>query len=240
MIAPGKDRKAIFSRVFPKKYAKGFFRIALLVLPISLIFLYDTIEQIIPIDSLRVRTVGNRVERFRLRNTREGEFTEVSFLGKRTFVFFGYVGCGTLCPTTLIKMRHISQILRRDSIHGHQGNGKPDDSGLQFLFVALEPISDDPQGLRAKIVPYGGFLTGLYARDLPSLKEAVAPFHLNVDLENPDIEEHSGFLYFVDERGVIRAIYTDSSMTAKEIAVDFLNRTEGHRIPDLSSGRLTP
>ena len=65
-------------------------------------------------------------------------FTEVDLDGRWTFLFFGFVSCPDVCPTTLDTMRKIHESLRR-------GDGN---ENIQVLFVSVDPERDDPATLK--------------------------------------------------------------------------------------------
>lgn len=58
------------------------------------------------------------------------------FKGKTVVVFFGYVHCPDVCPTTMAELREVKQLLGADG------------AKLQVIFVTLDPARDAPGMLK--------------------------------------------------------------------------------------------
>jgi protein SCO1/2 len=52
-------------------------------------------------------------------------------------MFFGYTRCPDICPTTLVVMQSLAEVLERD----------PRNIAAQFVFVSLDPEYDKPENL---------------------------------------------------------------------------------------------
>lgn len=70
-------------------------------------------------------------------------FTRKNFLGKWTFLYFGYTLCPDVCPTELTALAEIATLLREEGTQ----------SSWQMVFVSVDPERDTPEQL-AKFVTY--------------------------------------------------------------------------------------
>lgn len=62
--------------------------------------------------------------------------TLAEFKGKIVVIFFGYVHCPDVCPTTMAELREVKQLMGADA------------SKLQVIFVTLDPERDAPGMLK--------------------------------------------------------------------------------------------
>ena len=72
------------------------------------------------------------------------------FRGKVVAMFFGYVHCPDVCPTTLSDMNRAMQLLG------------PDAQRLQVVFVTVDPGRDTPEVLRNYVPAFNPSFLGLY------------------------------------------------------------------------------
>jgi len=70
-------------------------------------------------------------------------FTNESLKGQWSFVFFGYTHCPDVCPTTLVLLNQVDQILKKES-----GLNSP-----KTIFISVDPERDNVAQL-AEYVPY--------------------------------------------------------------------------------------
>jgi protein SCO1/2 len=70
-------------------------------------------------------------------------FTRKNFLGKWTFLYFGYTLCPDVCPTELTALAEVAALLRQQGVQ----------SSWQEMFVSVDPERDTPEQL-AKFVTY--------------------------------------------------------------------------------------
>ena len=76
---------------------------------------------------------------FRLIDPRGRPFTLANLKNRWSFVFFGYMNCPDVCPTTLGIMQQVWHQLR---------TSKADMKQLQMIFVSVDPERDQPQQLQ--------------------------------------------------------------------------------------------
>jgi cytochrome oxidase Cu insertion factor (SCO1/SenC/PrrC family) len=150
-----------------------------------------------------LRKVSLAVTNFTLHNSAGGMFSQASFHEKKTLVFFGYPGCDGICPATLGKMLHLSQIMTGPN--------------MQYVFVSLKTGSAGSEALRGRMKTYGNGIQGLYAENLFELRNALSPFRIQADLGHTDSENHSANIYYIDETGTIKIIFTDPTISADQI-----------------------
>ena len=102
---------------------------------------------------------------FRLHDPSGKTVTLADFRGKAVALFFGYIHCPDVCPTTLADMAQVMRMLGKDS------------EKVQVLFVTLDPERDKP-ALLAQYAPafYPSFL-GLYG-DAQETAQAAKAFDI--------------------------------------------------------------
>ena len=72
------------------------------------------------------------------------------FRGKIVMMFFGYTQCPDVCPTSMVEMVRIKQLLG------------PDGDKLQGLFVTVDPERDKPEMLKAYMENFDPTFLALY------------------------------------------------------------------------------
>lgn len=102
---------------------------------------------------------------FRLHDPSGKTVTLADFRGKAVALFFGYIHCPDVCPTTLADMAQVMRMLGKDA------------EKVQVLFVTLDPERDKPE-LLAQYAPafYPSFL-GLYG-DAQETAQAAKAFDI--------------------------------------------------------------
>lgn len=137
--------------------------------------------------------------------------TLADFRGKAVAMFFGYTHCPDVCPTTLSDMRHVMELLGKDS------------ERLQVLFVTVDP-KRDTQDLLSKYVPsFNPAFLGLYGDDAATAKIA-RDFRIYVKQQpgsapdNYSVDHTAGTLVF-DPQGRLR-LFINYGLEADKIAAD--------------------
>jgi len=102
---------------------------------------------------------------FRLHDPSGKPVTLADFRGKAVALFFGYIHCPDVCPTTLADMAQVMRMLGKDA------------EKVQVLFVTLDPERDKPE-LLAQYAPafYPSFL-GLHG-DAQETAQAAKAFDI--------------------------------------------------------------
>lgn len=122
--------------------------------------------------------------------------TLADFRGKAVVLFFGYVRCPDVCPTTLSELKLVLERLG------------PDAARVQVLFVTVDP-ERDTQDLLAKYVPsfHPGFL-GLRGDSEQTARTAkeFKVFYQKVPGSTPEnySVDHTAGSYVIDTQGRLR------------------------------------
>ncbi len=87
-----------------------------------------------------LRPAPKPLQAFELTDQDRQPFTLERLKGKWSFVFFGYTYCPDICPTTLSILTRAMKQLQADP---------QDRSGLQVIFVSVDPQRDTPETLKA-------------------------------------------------------------------------------------------
>jgi len=119
------------------------------------------------------------------------------FHGKVLVVFFGYVQCPDVCPTTLAELAAVKQQL------GAQG------AEVQGLFVTVDPERDTPEVLKNYMASFGTDFVAL--RGTPEQTQALAKSFKVYFAKVPGKTEgsytvdHTAGSYLFDRQGRVRA-----------------------------------
>ncbi len=119
--------------------------------------------------------------------------TLAEFKGKIVVIFFGYVHCPDVCPTTMAELREVKQLMGADA-------GK-----LQVIFVTLDPERDAPGMLKPYVQAFDPSFIAL--RGTPEQTAAVAKefkvFYQKVAGDKPEnyTLDHTAGAYVFDTEG---------------------------------------
>lgn len=135
--------------------------------------------------------------------TQTGErFTRDSFAGQWDLVFFGYLDCPDVCPTSLGAMRQMRRMLAERNVAG---------GATRFVLVSVDAASDNPEKMRRYLarfdqefngVPVGEFigLTGAQGM-IDRLAESLAVYHQKDSHSPGNFIDHTGSLMIIDPNG---------------------------------------
>jgi protein SCO1 len=128
--------------------------------------------------------------------THTGEsFGPQALKGRWSFVFFGYLGCPDICPSSLHAMREMDRIMaERDS-------GKLE---RQFIFVSVDPAHDRPEAIAAYLDWYQAGFIGLAgtAAEIAALATPMAvKFEEHIDTTGYRSIDHTSSLMMIDPQG---------------------------------------
>ena len=124
--------------------------------------------------------------------------TLADFRGKAVAVFFGYIHCPDVCPTTLADLAAAKKLLG------------PDASRVQVLFVTLDPARDTPAVLKAFVPSFDPGFLGLYGSE-SALRQVASEFKVvyqktSVKSADDYLLDHSAGTYVFDPQGRIRLL----------------------------------
>ena len=126
------------------------------------------------------------------------------FKGKVVVVFFGYVQCPDVCPTTLSTLREVREKLGADG------------DKLQVVFITVDPERDTGEVMSLYVPAFHPSFVGL--RGDAAATEKVAKEFRVLFLKNPGKSptsytvDHSAGVFIFDTQGKIR-LYASQNMT---------------------------
>jgi protein SCO1/2 len=122
--------------------------------------------------------------------------TLADFRGKVVVMFFGYIHCPDVCPTTLAELKVVKEQLGEDG------------GRVQVLFVTLDPERDTPQLLATYAPAFDPSFLGLYGDTAATARVAkeFKVFYQKVPGKTPDSYtlDHTAGSYVFDPQGRLR------------------------------------
>lgn len=152
---------------------------------------------------------------FSLTDTLGHTFTQKNLQGKTSLIFFGFTHCPDMCPATLAILSEALEAMPEERL-----------SGLQPLFVTVDPGRDDTDTIAAYLTNFHPSIIGLTGQhsDLNVLTDAVKAYALK------EQSDESGS-YNVQHSGDIIVMNTDGIMigkfpygTSSQTIVDYLQQ----------------
>lgn len=135
---------------------------------------------------------------FRLTDHNGQDRTLADFKGKIVAVFFGYVHCPDVCPTTLSDFARALQQLG------------PQAERVQVIFVTVDPQRDTPDLLKQFVPAFNPGFLGMYT-DAESLKRLAKEYKVvyqktSVKAADDYLIDHSAGTYIYDPKGNLRLL----------------------------------
>ena len=120
--------------------------------------------------------------------------TIADYAGKVTAVFFGFIQCPDVCPTTMAELARVREAL------GDQADR------FQVLFVTVDPERDTPEIVQAYLAAFDPTAEGLRgnAEQLADAAKRFKAFYAKVPQGDSYTMDHSAGLYLFDGQGKIR------------------------------------
>jgi protein SCO1/2 len=131
------------------------------------------------------------------------------FRGKVVMVFFGFIQCPEICPTTLLRAAEVKRLLGSDG------------ERLQVIFITLDPERDLPPVIREYTAAFAPDFLGLYA-SLEKTQETAAAFRVyyrKVATGSSYTIDHSAISYVYDPEGRLR-LAVKHEVAAEALAAD--------------------
>jgi protein SCO1/2 len=133
------------------------------------------------------------------------------FQGKLVIIFFGYVQCPDVCPTTLADVARAKQLLG------------PAGADLQVLFVSVDPQRDTREILAAYVPGFDPSFIGLTGTldEIAQVAKEYNVFYRKVDGPTPTSYtiDHTAGLYVYDRQSRLR-LFVKHGTAAESIAED--------------------
>jgi len=141
------------------------------------------------------------------------------FAGRVVVVFFGFVQCPDVCPTTLSEWQQVRQALGSDG------------ERVQVVFVTVDPQRDTPEVLRAYMQSFDPSFVALVP-DAPTLRKVADEykvFYRQVDGPTPTsyTMEHTAGSYIYDPSGALR-LYARYGASVESLVQDVQLLLSGH------------
>ncbi|MCK9510775.1 MAG: SCO family protein [Pigmentiphaga sp.] len=136
--------------------------------------------------------------------------TIADYDGKVTAVFFGFIQCPDVCPTTMAELARVREQL------GDNGDR------FQVLFVTVDPERDTPEIMQAYLAAFDPTAEGLRgdAEQLADAAKRFKAFYAKVPQGNDNYTmDHSAGLYVFDGTGDIR-LYMRYGQPVEQIVDD--------------------
>lgn len=129
---------------------------------------------------------------FRLTDQNGRTVTDQDLKGHPFLVFFGFVNCPDICPTTLFE---VSEVLSKLG---------PDGAKVKALFISVDPERDTPGKLKDYLASFDPRLVGLTGEPdaIAAVAKAYRAYVKKVPREGGDYTvDHSALVYLMDKDG---------------------------------------
>lgn len=141
-------------------------------------------------------TGANFAQNFNLLDQHGHKRTLADYKGKVVVLFFGYIHCPDICPTTLTELASVMDRLGREA------------ENVQVLFVTLDPERDTPEILAKFIPSFNSNFVGLYGTP-EQIAETAKEYKLVYTKQASKIPgnytlDHSAGTYMYDTDGKLR------------------------------------
>lgn len=171
--------------------------------------------------SATVLQPAKTLETFSLLDTHNKVFTEQTFQGHWTLLFFGYAQCPEICPRTLAI---VSDLFRNKP----QTHAK---AKARFVFVSLDPQSDGVTELKTFLNRFNPEFIGLTGDEKEVIKIAKSCRVYSwkdpvLNAAGQKVIDHSGTILLINPAGKLQALFSPphvSDTLAKELKVLMAN-----------------
>ena len=165
---------------------------------------------------------------FILVDDEKGVFDLKSLESRWSFIFFGFMYCPDICPTTLYDLSHVKREIVAQGIS---------ESDIQFVFISVDPARDKAAQIQRYVQYFDpAFLgaTGSMGQLTNLTRQLGAPFRAEPETaENVYEVTHSSAVYLVDPLGQYAGIISPP-FVASEVAVQFSELYRTNETPKLA------
>jgi len=150
-------------------------------------------------------------------------FSDKNFQGKWSFVFFGFLNCPDICPTTLTTMQQAWKLIEQQTADNKLDYPK------QLIFVSVDPNRDLPEKLKSYVEYYHSDFIGITGPliEITKLTKQLGVLYAYDNHGKSDGSysvDHSAQIYLIDPNSNLRAIFS-APHSASEISDNFLTIT---------------
>jgi protein SCO1/2 len=168
---------------------------------------------------------------FILVDDEKGVFDLKSLESRWSFIFFGFMYCPDICPTTLYDLSHVKREIVAQGIS---------ESNIQFVFISVDPARDKAAQIQRYVQYFDpAFLgaTGSMGQLTNLTRQLGAPFRAEPETaENVYEVTHSSAVYLVDPLGQYTGIISPP-FVASEVAAQFSDLYRTNETPKLARRR---
>lgn len=185
---------------------------------IVIIFLWQTLENFFT-GPKKPKTISCtlfhpplEISNFNLNNVYEDKiFNKQSLKGHWNLIFFGYTNCPDICPNTMEIIKDVWNNLEKHYVP------------IKFIFITLDPESDDNKVMKKFLVKYNENFIGLNGDkdQINLLKKSLGIYAKNTIKDGNEIINHSGILLLINPQGKLNAIFSPP-LISKNIKHDLI------------------
>lgn len=148
---------------------------------------------------LHGRAMDRPVPDVSLRDTDGEPVTLSRWAGRPVYLMFGYLGCEDVCHSQAFTLEGIARRSGRDD--------------LRFVYIAMDPDRDEPARVERYFDDRGARFTSLHAPDMATIQAVANRFNAPYSRNGRGEYEidHPGFIYLIDARQRIRALYSGAT-----------------------------
>ena len=172
-----------------------------------------------------------RLAEFTLVDDEKGVFDLKSLESRWSFIFFGFMFCPDICPTTLYDLSRVKQEIVAQGIS---------ESDIQFVFISVDPARDKAAQIQRYVQYFDPtFLgaTGSIGQLTNLTRQLGAPFRAEPETATNVYEvTHSSAVYLVDPLGRYAGIISPP-FVASEVAAQFSQLYRTNEAPQLALQR---
>lgn len=148
----------------------------------------------------------------------QGPFSNASLQGRWTMMFFGFTTCPSICPTTMVELAKMTEILEKEGV-------KP---LPQVILVSLDPERDTVKKLHQYVTAFHPQFLGARGENVEAVKSManeVGVAYTKVALPDDQDKqhyniEHTGTIMLFNPEGKLNAFFT-MPHRAKLLAKDY-------------------
>ena len=141
------------------------------------------------------------IQQMQLTDHNNNAFTQRNFAGKWSFVFFGYLSCPDICPTTLRTLSILAGHLEKS---GGDSSAQP-----EFVFVSVDPKRDTTDRIRNYVTFFNQKFLGVTAE-----QEQIEKFSRQFGAGYIHEEEYAPGQYAISHTSAIFLVSPDGRLVA--------------------------
>ncbi|PZA06396.1 MULTISPECIES: SCO family protein [unclassified Meiothermus] len=137
---------------------------------------------------------------FTLTDNKGKPFRLSSQRGKVVLIFFGFVNCPDVCPTTLLELKKVYQALTPEERRR-----------VQVVFISVDPDRDTPEVLDKYVTFFDASFIGLTGapQQIAEVAKSYGVFYQKSEIKSAKQYnvDHTASTYLIDPKGTLRLIY---------------------------------